>query len=511
MPTHMQSFLSFRQTICALVRQRRLANNRSLSAMENKYAKVGIYFSMAFIAIYLMGAAVMFSIIVNNLRTVTAVESLVCAFPFMLTIDFLLRFVVQQTPSQIARPYLLLPISRYACIDAFIFSSLFSWGNLTWFAFVLPYIIMSVVFSYGCATALLSTIFFLALVLANSQWYALIRTLVNDSMRWWILPAGLYAIIFAPLYLGEKAGLATYYDIYSTAGAVIERHNPLPIIAAIAVMLAMVHLNRRIQYRYVQKEVMPTEKKAEVRHIRQYHFLERYGEIGALLQLEIKLLSRNKMPRTAFLTGIVTVLVISIVIIVSDIYDSSGMGNFWGLYNFVLLGATLLIRIMGYEGNYIDCMLVHRENILALLYAKYIFYSTLLILPFTLMLPVVIAGKWPFLMLVSYAIYTMGFQYFLIFQMAVYNKQTIPLNEKITNKGGLDGNYVQTIVMAAVFIVPNVIINILQFAFSDSTSYAVMALIGAVFVATHKLWLRNIYKRMMARKYTNLESFATTR
>ena len=127
------------------------------------------------------------------------------------------------------------------------------------------------------------------------------------------------------------------------------------------------------------------------------------------------------------------------------------------------------------------------------------------------MLPVVISGKWSLYMLVSFMVFTMGFQYLILFQTAVYNKQAIPLNEKLTSKGGLDSNYIQTVIMAIVFIVPNGIVGFLQAFFSSNTAYSILLIIGLGCIITNKLWLRNVYKRLMKRKYINLESFVATR
>ena len=85
------------------------------------------------------------------------------------------------------------------------------------------------------------------------------------------------------------------------------------------------------------------------------------------------------------------------------------------------------------------------------------------------------------------------------------------MNEKITSKGGLEGNYVQMIIIGVIFLVPNVIVTTLQTMFSDNTTYGIMLAIGLMFVLTNRLWLRNIYNRMMSRKYSNLEGFTSTR
>lgn len=507
----MQSYISFRETIKTLLQHRRLADMRNLSTNENKFAKTMVYISVALVVVYLMGLSIPFAMIANESRSTTSAELLCTILPFILALDFGFRFIVQQTPAQIVRPYMLLPLSRYACIDTFIFSSIFTLGNLTWLTFVLPYSLMSMVFSYGILTTLMTVGFVVVLVAANSQWYSIVRTLVNESYVWWGLPTIVYAALASPLYIGSKAGLDQFGKVYSLVGSSIDGHNPLVILLALLLLAVLVVINRKLQYKYVQIEMMRVEKKEVVKNARRFSFLERYGEIGTFLQLEIKLLTRNKNPRKAFCSAILTMIMLSAVVIFSDIYDSVAMTNFWALYNFVLLGSMILVRVMGYEGNYIDCMLVRRENILTLLRAKYIFYSMLLVLPFLLMLPVVLSGKWSFFMLVSYGVFTMGFQYCCLFQAAVYNKQTIPLNEKLTTKGGLDGNYIQMVIMAGLFIVPNAIVNILQSVFSENIAYTVMLVIGLVFIVTNKIWLRNIYRRMMKRKYATLESFVATR
>lgn len=507
----MQSRISFVETVKTLLRHRRLADNRSYSSVQNKSAKAMIYISMAVCIIYLMGLSIAFAMIANESRSITSVELLCVLLPFILLIDFGMRFIAQQTPSQIVRPYLLLPLSQYACIDTFIFSSLFNWGNLIWLTFVLPYILMSTIFSYGVLTSLISIVFVIIMVLANSQWYSIARTLINDSFVWWLLPAGVYAILAMPLYIGSDAGFDQFGDFFSYIGELIGRHSPIPLIIAFAFLALLVYINRRLQFVFVMRELMRSDKNTTIKNINTFSFLERYGELGNFLQLEVKLLIRNKNPRKAFLTGIVAVLLISTVIIFTDVYDSDSMTVFWGLYNFIIWGATILVRAMGYEGNYIDCLLVHKEKILTLLEAKYIFYSILLLLPFILMLPVVISGKWSLYMLVSFMVFTMGFQYLILFQTAVYNKQAIPLNEKLTSKGGLDSNYIQTVIMAIVFIVPNGIVGFLQAFFSSNTAYSILLIIGIGCIITNKLWLRNVYKRLMKRKYINLESFVATR
>ena len=101
------------ELIRLLLRHRRLADDRSLSAKENKFAKFFILFSILVIVIYLMGLAVGLSLIVNSDITATATENLCIGIPFLLLVDFNMRFTRQQTPAHIIKPYILLPLPRY--------------------------------------------------------------------------------------------------------------------------------------------------------------------------------------------------------------------------------------------------------------------------------------------------------------------------------------------------------------------------------------------------------------
>ena len=242
-----------------------------------------------------------------------------------------------------------------------------------------------------------------------------------------------------------------------------------------------------------------------------YAFLEKRGEVGQYIQLEIKSTMRNKNVRKAFIYAVSIVFILSILISLTDVYDTKYMTNFWCLYNFVIYGAMLLVKVMCNEGNYIDCLMVRRENILKLLQAKYIFYSAILLFPFILMLPTVFAGKWSLFMLISYAFFTAGFQYFILFQMAVYNKQTTPLNTKFISKNGIENNYFQIVAEMSAFIIPMMLVSTLQALFGETISYVVMLTIGMIFILTHPIWLRNIYLRMMKKKYELLDGFRASR
>ena len=232
-----------------LRKHRKLAEKRALDYEQNKFAKVMAYIGVGFVVIYLVGIAIMLASIANDARTVTSIEMIFSLLPFLLIIDFSLRFIAQKTPSQIIKPYVLTPLPRYACIDSFLANSLLSEGNFIWFFLFVPYALMSVVFSFGLWQTL-AMLFLLALVfLANSQWYLLARTKINDSLVWWALPAAVILLIASPIFLAKDffKGIDDIADLWAKIGTCIHDGNPLPFIVTIALLVALIAINRKMQ------------------------------------------------------------------------------------------------------------------------------------------------------------------------------------------------------------------------------------------------------------------------
>ena len=455
------------------------------------------------VVIYLVMFAIVFALDANASHRFTAMEYMVAQMPLVLIADFLARLMFQQTPSQLVKPYILLPVPRYVCIDSFILTSLLSWGNLLWFIMFVPFVLMSVCFSYGLLTSVSFLILAYLIVLCSSQFYLICRTLFNNNIIWWTLPIGTFLAIFLPWIL---RGYTVFLRFYAPIATGIEHGNIIPHLGILAVLAVLIIINRRLQYVSVWQE-LGKQKVTKLKRVSEFSLFNRYDEVGEYLKLEIKLLMRNKNPRKTFLFAIVLVLLISMIIAFTSVYDSQFMTNFWCIYCFAIFGGMLLIKVMSYEANYIETLFIHKENILKLLRAKYYFFCMLLLIPFILMLPMVFTGKWNIVMLIAYGVFTAGCQYCLIMQMAVYNKQKIALNEKIVGKGGIENSYMQILTEAIAFFLPLAIIQPLEIIAGKYIAWGTMVTTGVIFIVTHKLWLNDIYRRMMKRKYKNLEAF----
>lgn len=483
-----------------LSHHRWLAERRSPLFSSNRTAKWMMAVSGLLLAAYLVFLAVLMALAVREERGHTSLEFFMGISVFVLIADFFGRFFLQNTPSHLVKPYVLLPIPTHVLIDSFVLRSLFSPACVIWLFLFLPYCLMAVVFSYGLAPALSFLLLWWILIMVDSQWYAIVRTLVIENMLWWLLPIAVGLLLFLPWLL--SGNIDHMMEFYASVGSLLDEGSLLPHLAALALLILLIVVNAKIQYHAVWTE-LTKQKRQSFHMLPGLSALSKYGLVGEYLKLEFKSLLRNKGPRKLFLSASVIVVFISLLITVSTVYDDAFMTNFWCIYDFIVYGGMLLTRTMSYERNYISCLMVHKESLLSLLTAKYYFACLLMVVPFVMMLPIVIIGKWSLLMVVSYAVFTAGVQYFLLMQIAVYNKQRLPLNEKFI--GYTNSNYVTMLLMILAFVIPMFLINVLQNALTERVSWCVMMAIGCGFIATHHLWIKNIYNRIMKNKYSLME------
>ena len=423
---------------------------------------------------------------------------------YLLMTDFWMRFMLQETPAQRGRPYALLPIRRSFLMHVYLFSSGFSLGNLFWGFLLVPFGLLAVMPLLGWCALLRWLLAWWLLFIINGFCYLYVRTLISRHILWVLLPAAIHAALLFIMLWPEENILdipLTEMMYQLTLGNVLYY-------LVIAALLAILYwANYRLQMTMVYNEVAQKEE-VEMKHTTEMSYLNRYGALGEYLKLEMKMRMRNKTIRLQFLTLLGVMILLSGLLYFTDIYDNGFMKSFICLYDYVGLGMTMLISIMCHEGNYIDGLMSRRESILQLLYAKFYFNSVILLLPFCLLIPLMIIGKISVWMNLGYLFFTAGVLYPICFQMAVYNKETLPLNQKLTSK---QGNWVQQLVSIMMLFLPIGVEKVFTLLLGNPWGFVMLAVLGIVGLSLHQWWLRNIYDRFMLRRHVNMEGFRASR
>ena len=390
-------------------------------------------------------------------------------------------------------------------IDFLLIRSGLSLFNLFWLFLFVPFSFITITKFFGTIGVITYLIGILLLIIANNYWYLLCRTLINERIWWILLPIVFYGGTGCLLLIPQDSPL--FYFFMDLGDGYIQG-DILYFLGTILVIILLWLINRKIMSGLIYAELSKVDD-TRIKHVSEYKFFERYGEVGEYMRLELKMLLRNRRCKGSLRRITIVIIAFSTLLSFSSVYDGNVMTSFICVYNFAAFGMIILSQIMSFEGNYIDGLMSRKESIRSLLKAKYYIYSIGEIIPFLLMIPAIIMHKLTLLGAFAWFFYTIGFIYFCFFQLAVYNKQTAPLNEKVTSRQ--TNSAIQMLVNFGAFGVPLILYSLLNTFLGETITYTILLVIGLGFVLTSPLWIKNVYHRFMERRYENMEGFRDSR
>lgn len=471
---------------------------------KDRTAKIWIYIGIAFWACYLIFFGVVFALDMETGGR-DSYQVLNGGLIFILALDFLTRFPFQQTPTQEVKPYLLLPVHKKRIIDFLLLRSGLDLFNLFWFFFFVPFSCLALFRFFGLV-GIISYLFGIWLLfLINNYWFLLCRTLINEHTAWILLPALFYIGIGAAILVPDHSIVSS---LMRDLGESYIHFNLLTVLSTLIFIALLWWINSKVMNALIYKEINKVDD-IKIKHLSEYKFLDRYGLIGEFFRLEMKMLFRNRSPKASMRLILILVIIFVCVLSFTPVYDDKFMKIFITMYAFCAVGMILLLQIMSYEGNYLDGLMVRKECVFSLLKAKYYLSSLYTVIPFVILIPAIVTGKLTFLFILSMAFFTVGAIYFIMFQLAVYNTKTVPLNVKIGTRQAT--STIQKIISFAVFLLPIAVFEALEAICGPTIGDIIIIVIGLGFILTSNLWLKNIYHRFMKRRYKNMEEFRDSR
>jgi len=286
---------------------------------------LGLYFAINFLALGFLIP----KIIAENFPDANPVQIFNSYLLVYFAFDLLFRQVMQSLPTISLKPLLILNIRRNRIARYLLLRSLFHFFNF------LPYfLLVPITFSLVAAnyTAAVTFAWFVGIVLMIFASHFL-----TIWLKWWMNKRGygfyIFLCVFLSLYglnyfrIIDLTGLfGSYFDLILA--------NPMWLVVAVIPLIGTILLN----YKYLLSNLYLNlvEKKQKDSTIRDFSWMSRLGEYGKFISLEVRMIWRNKRPRTSFL---MTILFLFYGLL---IYKDSGNG----IPDFMfILGGLLMISM----------------------------------------------------------------------------------------------------------------------------------------------------------------------
>ena len=484
-----------------------LSGRRNKIWQANNVAKYFYYVLAVFLYAYFVwiGCELADLIIKDNLGGYRFIYALL---PLLLFLDYIFRYTTDHRLLMNIRPYLLLPLPKHSYTDYLILRQLIVFKNANLLFICIPFGIKTVIPELGATAMIGYTAGLYLLLLINGQFFQFTQVLTARGLSYWLIPILTYlSITIIATFIPSPQG---FFDRCEEISNAMIRGEIWIYAVMVLLLIGMILLNRNVlEHRIRQEQYSATPSKTAKKDVK-LTFFDRFNHIGEYLKLEAWSILRNKRIRLVFTFNIIGIFLFSLLVAVNPENDTVQANGFI-CYSFILFGLSSLTRVMCYEGNYYECLIMQRNSFENLLLAKYYFYTALLLIPLLAFLPIALIGKISFWTILSYALFTAGVSYRILFQMAIYNKVTFSMQATHTGKNA-NTNYVQLVVTAIAILSPFPIVSLGTWWLNQPIlTNSLLSLFGISFIVTHRRWITGISQKMKANQYEQLEGFQKSR
>lgn len=414
--------------------------------------------------------------------------------------DILLRYMMQDLPTLAIQPYLVQNIRRRQLIRFLNLRSLFTVINLLPLILFLPFTIRYIGPLYGYGTVVG---FAVALVLLTIFNHFLVLYIKRKTIlsSWWLV--GFFALI-------AGLGLCDYFKVFSLRSMSAALFFPLltrPWLAVVPFVLAVAAWWNNYLFLYRNLYLEDIEKKNKRREGSDYTFLDRFGAIGELIAVDLKLIFRNKRPRSLFMMSLIFVLYGFI------LYKPNYLNS--GHFGILMLGALFVTGIFvsnygqflfAWQSGHFDGLMSGRLSVRTYTKSKFLLLisvSTAQLLLSTIYL--VISWKLVLMQIAAY-FYIVGIQTVLTVYFATRSYKYIDITQKATfNYQGLGGT--QWVLALLLFLIPFGIYLPFSFLVGPWAGVAALGLAGLISLLLQDWWIGVLTKEFNKRKYLILEGF----
>ena len=242
--------------------------------------------------------------------------------------------------------------------------------------------------------------------------------------------------------------------------------------------------------------------------------MDKFGETGEYMRLELKLIFRNKAASANFKTLTVCILLFAAMLFGmvhgGQFAESPFIIYFYCVYCYCSYGVAILSRVMAYEGNYLDGIMARKGSLYNLLKGKYYLHCLLLVIPLVCLLPSCIWSNLSFVYVAGQFFFTAGITLPMLMCLAMFNDKTAPLTASLWGKGQWNSAYQSVTVIAALFL-PILLCKGLTIIVGEETGNWICLAAGLAGILLQPIWLGAIYRQIMTKRYRIMESLRETR
>jgi hypothetical protein len=417
--------------------------------------------------------------------------------------ELVLRIMIQNLPTFGFQPFLLMPVKRSRIAKYMLNKSLLHFFNVLPFFLILPFVFKSAVNELETLVLLawLASIFLMVFI--NHFFAIYIKWRTNESNLFFYGFLVLAVAVFAIDYFGIFDFTANFGKLFDF----IVLH-PIVVLFFPAIIVALYILNLKyLLSRFFLDEL--SQKKNEGMTY-DFSWLNQIGEYGKMLSLEVKMIARNKRPRTS---AIMSVLFIFYGLIIYQDADKREIPElvlvFGGMFMTGIFSMSYGQFFPAWHSRYYPFLMAQNVKMKQILQSAFFLMAVTNIVFYLLSLAYMFVTPKVLYIHLSVMLYNIGVNTFVIFAFGLTSRKAIDLEQRaMFNYQGMSAS--TWLISIPIIFGPMAVYGLLSFLIGNIATYLILGGLGLVGIILHPRLIDYFTKQYLIRKHTMIAAYKST-
>ena len=457
---------------------------------------LSIYFSVSFLV---LGFAIPELLIKNfpNIDPISKFNSIILAY---FAIDLIIRQLMQKLPTVSFKPLLLQNIRRRKIANYLLTRSVFNFFNVLPFFLVLP-ITFTLVASTHSGLATLSWFLAIGILIFCNHFLAIyLKWRFNEAeYGFFIFLAGL-ACLFAINHFG-------IIDLSGGLGKLLDLVLVYPALVLLIAVLPLLFYYLNVQFLLSRMFLNLVSEKQKAETVRDYTWLNRMGETGRFIALELRLIWRNKRPRSL---AMMTVLMFGYGLLIYRGEPGKELPEF-----VFILGGVLLVGMFSisygqffpaWHSNYFSMLMCQRLKMKQFLKSFYMLVTVVSVACYFITLPYALMHTKVIYTHLAMLLYNLGVNIPIIFFIGLFSKKRMDLNQSsVMNYQGVGAS--QWLAGLPMMLGPICLFYLFKLAFGTVGGYIGLGAMGLTGILFHSVIIDYFSRQYLKKKHELIKNY----
>ena len=415
--------------------------------------------------------------------------------------DLFIRFFFQKLPVMSVKPLLTLPIKRSKVVNYVLGKSGFSFFNFLPLFAVIPFGIILITKDYDVSNVIVWMLTMLVITLI-SNFLNFIFESISAEIELSFLPI---IVTVGGLFALDNFNVIDLSQLFSQ-GVLYIVNNPIFILIPIAALLIIYYFNFKILRKKLYLDNSLKVKTSEAKSTN-LEWTKRFGAIAPFMQLDIKLLTRNKRTKSSlWMLGLG--LLYGLFFYPQPMYrEMEFMFAFIGVFVTGIFLMNFGQFVPAWDSSYYKLLMSQNIQYKDYLRSKHTLMALSVIILFVLSIPYVYFG-WKILIAhFAAAVYNVGVNTHVILFGGAFNRKKIALDQKAAfNFQGTGA--VQWLIGIPLMLIPMAIFGVINWLVNFEVAIATLIILGFSGILFHHKIMNAIVRKYQDSKYKMINAFS---